>query len=188
MDLPTDFIFIDKIDENICDNLVDLFESNSDKQCPGKFGDAELDISIKNSVDLRLDGLKLPLLDEYYNQLQNVLLKYIDTYPEVNDLPRFAATVARIQRYDKDGHYNTWHWERCGGSSQKRCLVYMTYLNDVEEGGHTYFKYQNKEIKPEIGKTVIWPSDWTHTHKGAGPKNGYKYIITGWYIHDGSPD
>ena len=59
----------------------------------------------------------------------------------------------------------------------------MTYLNDVEEGGETYFKYQDKKIKPEVGKTIIWPSDWTHTHKGVSPKSGFKYIATGWYVH-----
>ncbi len=181
-----DFIFTDKIDENICNNLINLFESNSDKQRSGLVADGDvknLDTSKKNSTDLELNGFNLPLLDSYYMELQNVLLKYIETYPEVRKLPTFNPTHGRIQKYDKDGHYNTWHHERSGGSTQKRCLVYMTYLNDVEEGGYTYFKYQNKQIKPEVGKTVIWPSDWTHTHKGIGPKEGYKYIITGWYVH-----
>ena len=108
---------------------------------------------------------------------------YLQSYPEVNTLPTFTATTARIQKYDKDGHFNSWHHERGGGTTQNRCLVYMTYLNDVEEGGETYFKYQDKKIKPEVGKTIIWPSDWTHTHKGVSPKSGLKYIATGWYVH-----
>ena len=101
----------------------------------------------------------------------------------MNTIPYFRATNARIQRYDKDGHFSSWHYERGPGESINRCLVYMTYLNDVEDGGETYFKYQNEKIKPETGKTIIWPADWTHTHMGLGPRSGYKYIITGWYVH-----
>ena len=59
----------------------------------------------------------------------------------------------------------------------------MTYLNDVTDGG-TEFKYQNITAPAKKGLTLIWPSDWTYTHKGGGPKDGYKFIATGWYVHD----
>ena len=36
------------------------------------------------------------------------------------------------------------------------------------------------KIKPEIGKTLIWPAEWTHAHTGEILKGGTKYIITGW--------
>ena len=44
-------------------------------------------------------------------------------------------------------------------------LVFMTYLNTVTDLGGTAFKYQNLEVQAEKGLTLIWPSDWTHTHK-----------------------
>ena len=31
------------------------------------------------------------------------------------------------------------------------------------------------------GLTVIWPSEWTFTHKGHTTIDEDKYIITGWY-------
>ena len=58
----------------------------------------------------------------------------------------------------------------------------MTYLNDVDDGGTTDFHYYDIKIKPEKGKTLIWPSEWTHAHSGSVLKSGEKYIITGW-IH-----
>ena len=56
----------------------------------------------------------------------------------------------------------------------------MTYLNDVENGGNTNFEFYNLKIKPEMGKTLIWPADWTHAHTGEIVNSGSKYIITGW--------
>ena len=57
----------------------------------------------------------------------------------------------------------------------------MTYLNDVSDGGETAFLYQNVKVKPEKGLTLIWPAEWTHTHKGMVSMTQTKYIITGWY-------
>jgi hypothetical protein len=57
----------------------------------------------------------------------------------------------------------------------------MTYLNDVNDDGETEFYYQNLKIKPQKGKTVIWPADWTHTHRGITSPTQEKYIITGWF-------
>ena len=55
----------------------------------------------------------------------------------------------------------------------------MTYLNNVEDGGETNFKHFKINIKPQQGKTLIWPAEWTHAHNGEVVKSGKKYIITG---------
>jgi hypothetical protein len=55
----------------------------------------------------------------------------------------------------------------------------MTYLNDVDDGG-TEFYYQKTIIKAEKGLTLIWPADWTYTHKGQISNTKEKTIITGW--------
>ena len=57
----------------------------------------------------------------------------------------------------------------------------MNYLNSVKEGGETAWHHQKLKVKPEKGLTVIWPVDWTFTHKGYTTINEDKYIITGWY-------
>ena len=56
----------------------------------------------------------------------------------------------------------------------------MTYLNTVKDGGGTEFYYQNKKFKAKEGVTLIWPADWTFTHRGIISKKCEKYIITGW--------
>lgn len=42
----------------------------------------------------------------------------------------------------------------------------MTYLNDVNDGGGTHFTYQNETINARKGRTLIWPTDFTHSHHG----------------------
>ena len=37
-----------------------------------------------------------------------------------------------------------------------------------------------KKIKPETGKTLIWPEECTHVHTGEILNSGTKYIIKGW--------
>ena len=183
-----DFIFVDEIDEGVCRNLINIFECNQKFHFTGQVyggGDTDyVDLYQKNSTDLELSNFNLPVIDEYYNCLEKLLIGYTQKFSQVNTLPSFGATSARIQRYDRDGHFNSWHYERGSGHTMKRCLVYMTYLNTVEDGGETEFLYQNKSIKPEVGKTIIWPSEWTHTHRGLKPNSGFKYISTGWYVHN----
>ena len=61
----------------------------------------------------------------------------------------------------------------------QREFVWMTYLNDVPDGG-TEFYYQKRTEKAVKGKTLLWPAGYTHVHKGQISKKHIKYIITGW--------
>ena len=85
-----------------------------------------------------------------------------------------------IGKYEPGQHFQEIHCERCGLSTLHRLFAFMTYLNDVEDGGSTYFSHYNLDIKPKKGLTIIWPAEWTHAHKGNIVNTGSKYIITGW--------
>jgi hypothetical protein len=58
----------------------------------------------------------------------------------------------------------------------------MMYLNTVEKEGGTEFKYYNHIEKAEKGKVVLWPTDFTHTHRGLVAPEEEKIIMTGWYV------
>ena len=88
--------------------------------------------------------------------------------------------VLNFQHYPIGGGFKVWHCERTGPKRNNRILVFMTYLNTVKNGG-TIFKYQNITIPCIKGLTLIWPTDFTHLHKGQISKTKEKYIITGWY-------
>ncbi len=93
----------------------------------------------------------------------------------------------QAQRYKRgEGNYNYWHCEvypeKQGVEALHRTLLFMFYLNDVEEGGSTDFYYQQRSIKPKQGRMVIAPGYFTHTHRGTVPESSDKYILTSWIL------
>ena len=108
--------------------------------------------------------------------------EYVNEFEVLKEQNQFGIQeYINIQHYAPKQGYHAWHSERAGvGIANTRLLAFMTYLNDVENGGETSWLYQNLKIKPERGLTVIWPADWTHTHRGITAPNEHKYITTGW--------
>jgi hypothetical protein len=86
----------------------------------------------------------------------------------------------RCQHYRPGGGFKLPHFERSNYANTTRMLVWMTYLNDVTDGGGTHFLYQKHTFEAKKGRTLIWPPDFTHTHVGVVSPTQHKYIITGW--------
>jgi hypothetical protein len=176
----TDFIYTQTIEQEICDELIDYFENNPNKFVgQSAFG---VDKNIKDSTDCYLEDVDLS--NRYFEQLKNVVDKYIEKFPYCNNYgPWGISDSINIQKYPPNGGFHAWHTERAGanGLQSTRHLVFMTYLNDVNDGGGTEFYHQQKLLKAKKGVTVIWPADWTHTHRGVTSPSETKYIITGWF-------
>jgi hypothetical protein len=106
--------------------------------------------------------------------------EYEYKYHQASHMVNYGITeLINLQTYKPGGGFKKWHCERAGISQQTRCLAFMTYLNDVVDGG-TEFMYQKIISPAKKGLTMIWPSDWTHTHRGQISQTAKKYIITGW--------
>ena len=64
-----DFIFVDKIDEGICKNLINIFESNEKLHFSGQVSGGQdesdyVDVDQKKSTDLELSNFNLPVINE----------------------------------------------------------------------------------------------------------------------------
>jgi prolyl 4-hydroxylase len=62
-----------------------------------------------------------------------------------------------------------------------RYLVFLWYLNDVDEGGETRFPRFDYAVKPRTGRLLMFPPYWMYQHEGAPPRSGDKYIV-GTYL------
>ena len=109
--------------------------------------------------------------------------------PNLANLVNYLFRVGDVnaQRYTAgNGGYPYWHSEVYPqlqhNDALHRVLLFMYYLNDVEEGGETEFYYQNRAVKPKAGRMVIAPAYFTHTHRGQIPKSNDKYILTSWLL------
>lgn len=177
------FLFWDYIDDlSLCDRLIE-FHKKSDEKCFGETGGG-YHPEVKDSTDLTV-GFESDLVLEYLTQLQKVTNKYIEKFPAVNSYaPWTICEKINIQHYAPPNQaFKEWHTERGGHTfvDASRHLVFMTYLNDVSDGGETEWYHQQIKVSPKKGLTVIWPTDWTYTHRGCVSKTEHKYIVTGWY-------
>ena len=169
---------------SICDDLIDLFKE-SDNKMLGRNG-GYVNKKNKDSLDLPLDIndiAKYPVLDNYFKQLATIIncykKKYIYCDKSIGKWSLENNFI--IQKYKPTQGYHVFHCEKASINSSKRHLVWMTYLNDVKQGGETEWYYQKLKVRPEKGLTVIWSADWTFTHKGHTTIDEDKYIITGWF-------
>jgi hypothetical protein len=173
------------IDKNICKDLIKFFELNKDKVVKGTTVKG-FNPKVKKSNDLGV-LFNTPALEiqNYNKELLKCTQEYIKIYPALKDnLSKWGITEHyNIQKYKKNEAYFGWHTERARGKERfgKRLLVFMTYLNDVKDGGQTEWFHQNLKIKPETGLTIIWPADWMFLHRGIVAKKEEKFIVTGWF-------
>lgn len=166
--------------EKVCDDLILYFNNNKDKWIEGAIGvDHRIDKNVKDSFDISIsrENYEEPF-KTYRDYLQETFRLYQKKYPELKMHDPWDVTDRyNIQYYKQGGGFKVWHSERMAG--ENRLLVFMTYLNDVKDGG-TAFKYQQIAIPAQKGLTLIWPTDFTHTHKGVVSETKEKYIVTGW--------
>ena len=170
---------------NLCNEIIKFFENNKnlEKQEVTSTGK---DLKAKSTTDISvtpndLKNPKFEILKQYINELHKCFLDYQSQWSFLKSMLKTVYVPGfNIQKYSPGGHYAAVHSERTSLETLHRLFAWMTYLNDVDDGGQTNFSHYGIKIKPETGKTLIWPAEWTHAHTGEVLKSGTKYIVTGW--------
>ena len=170
---------------SICENLINYFELNLAKQTKGQTLGG-VNPNSKDSIDITIKPKEVILpgnevFKAYFNELFECYKNYVEEWPFLKHIAqKLEIGSFNLQRYKPGQHFKKIHTERSTIDSSHRVFAFMTYLNDVEEGGSTYFSHYDIEIQPKKGLTLIWPAEWTHAHRGNILQAGSKYIITGW--------
>lgn len=122
------------------------------------------------------------LVTQINSVLKSCAKHYVHHYQALRNIPLISTDI-KVQKTTPGGGYHLWHHENADLSHSARELVWMIYLNDMPDGeAETEFLYQRRRIRPTAGTILIWPSGFTHTHKGNTVLTQDKYILTGWYI------
>jgi hypothetical protein len=190
----------------MCEKIINLFEEEENHKFEGQTSSG-VNKSYKASMDLNITGMSeinpewKKICDHLLEVLFHKTVDYLRDFPfifnNIENLPQEEIFVReahqllsasnmgnpymQMQRYiDEEGYY-AWHAENEGGSSIDRQLFFIYYLNDVDSGGETEFRYSGGKVSPKAGDLLIAPAFWTHLHRGNPPgKGNNKYIITGW--------
>ena len=181
------------LSKDLCRGFIDIFESSEDRQHLGQvyLKTSECNKNIKQSVDISFtpNDLQNPkwghllstLVPIIENGLNDYILRFHQGLTQVD--PFRMSSVFNMQRYRPSEAFYGYHCERASLKYSDRILVWMVYLNTLTDRGETEFFYQHHFERPEEGKLVIWPSDWTYTHRGIPSPTQTKYILTGWFVH-----
>ena len=189
----TDFIYRKEnvLSSNFCKSLIELFEIDKERQHRGVVrvkGEVVATTNQKTSTDISFTPKDLE--DKLWgNSLKKVIpivdkarLDWINQYyMGLDKIDPFEINFTfNMQRFLPGEGYHAFHCEKDSSKYDKRCLTWMVYLNDVNEGGETEWLYQQLKVKPKRGTVVIWPTGFTHLHRGNPPMSN-KYIVTGWF-------
>jgi hypothetical protein len=129
---------------------------------------------------------KVIYLNENYDNVSphNLIESYSSILPEVTKLSfmqKFMDGFSvdyKISKYEPGDNFD-WHCDEFRKHHKNhawaRVISSITYLNANYEGGETEFV--DLIIKPEIGKTLIFPSNWCFPHRGNVVQSGVKYIL-----------
>ena len=173
---PTFFAF-DQVSDEAVQQCIDVFNCLSPNEGVMNSG---IDKSKKDSFDVAIPPNDTLIIQSELNRMCEEYRAFFQL--ELFLPPLFVTEHINIQKYPYNGGYHVVHCEKgCSNVDRYRELVWMTYLNDVPAGGETYWPFYKKKIKPEKGRTVVWPAYFTHAHHGLPSMTTEKMIATGWF-------
>ena len=171
--------------ERISKNTLTLNRQDDEGKCPLHVKDEYyyFNISLNPFNAFRNRDVK----DLIYDSIQQGYDKYTQNFSILKKIGNLTCNSIKFQKTTSGGGYHTWHCEQESGYMASRVLVYMFYLNSLNEqdGGETEFMYQKLRITPKENTLMIWPAAFTHTHRGNMIlSDASKYILTGWFVLD----
>ena len=136
---------------------------------------------LEDEPDIIVLEENMKILRVYIETTWKCYAKLKEKYGILGDLAMHKMSYSvKIQKYKPSQGYHAWHCDSDKIANSRRMMVSTLYLNTVEKGGETEFLYQNMRVTPEQGTLVLWPTYWTHPHRGNPPLEGNKYIINSW--------
>ena len=175
------------IDGDLCDECIRIFDEHEEHGLTHTRRDYGAHVTQRSDTSIfitEMDTMTNGAIREIGDWIHNdVIESWQIRYPVIDSgvYSGLYNAQMKMQKTRPSEGYHNWHFE--GGSSaydRTSILAYMVYLNDVEDGGETEFLYYPRRLKAEAGTLLIFPGNYTHTHRGNQPLSGPKYTINTW--------
>lgn len=191
IDVPIPFYqfenFLTKME---CDKIIALQRSENLRSTVSDGKDTQID-DTRTSFTTYFEPGSPNLENDIIQQVKNKILSIMSLSAQYSE-------PIQGQWYKENGFYHE-HYDACDDYNQfkyyhgNRTWTFMITLNEVKDGGETYFPKLNASFKPTPGQAIIWynldSSGLAHPlslHTGQLVKKGEKFILTQWFHQCGN--
>jgi len=114
--------------------------------------------------------------------MQECVTHYTQEIPAAGDVVPFGLREGyTILKYKPDEAYHAFHSDQSYPDLINRHITLILYLNTIDEGGETEFKYQKLKVPPVAGRAIIFPAFWGYTHRSLPAVNQTRYVLNAFY-------
>ena len=171
-------VYDNALEAGFCEQIIAHFERMTELQRPNGKGirpgldnSAWTEMNIGALADKAFLGFFLAQMDKYLGQ-------YNQEVPLTIPVPiRPKTDRLTLKRYRPHADKFEPHFDSIDDYAG-RYMVFLWYLNSVEEGGETEFCDLGVRVAPRTGRLLMFPPYWMFQHAGRPPISGDKYILS----------
>jgi prolyl 4-hydroxylase len=181
-------VYDEVLPATLCEGLINGFEQMRDAQVEngrgvrgGLEGSRWTELNLSLFADAAMKGYFLGLIDKYlaiYNEQVHLGLP-IPPSARISEL-----MIKRYSASQEDGfqpHFDSIY------EKSNRYLVFLWYLNTVDEGGETRFTDLGVDVQAKKGRLLVFPPYWMYQHAGLSPRSNDKYILSTYLLFERNP-
>lgn len=176
------YTYPDYLDEAQCRSLIEVIDAN---RRPSTLLTSTYDSEFRTSESCDMDrwAPNIRPIDEGLARLLGIE----PAHGETMQGQRYAPGQQFRAHHDYF-HETEQYWQRVRHEGGQRTWTAMIYLNDVEEGGATWFPQAGVRFRPRRGLLLAWnnmapdgKANPATLHEGMPVVKGVKYIVTKWF-------
>jgi len=177
-DEPLIIVLDNVLSNQECNQLIEFSKDNLKRSKISSSGEGEVN-DIRTSSSMFFQGNENDILEKLEKRISAIMC-----------IPIEHAEGIQILKYTPGQEYKA-HFDFFNSASKaaknNRISTLVIYLNDVEEGGETYFPKLNLSISPKKGSAVYFEYFYNNEdlneltlHGGAPVIKGEKWVATQW--------
>ncbi|MEM5014483.1 2OG-Fe(II) oxygenase [Niallia taxi] len=177
-DEPLIVVLDNVLSDQECNKLIEFSKDNLKRSKISSSGEGEVN-DIRTSSSMFFQGNENDILEKLEKRISAIMC-----------IPIEHAEGIQILKYTPGQEYKA-HFDFFNSASKaaknNRISTLVIYLNDVEEGGETYFPKLNLSISPKKGSAVYFEYFYNNEdlneltlHGGAPVIKGEKWVATQW--------
>lgn len=166
-----------------CKTLISAAMENTEDWNSGSMANPDTGDGFVNESHRKVRVKSIPVnfqSDPIYYEVSRKMFHYAVEYAERYQT-NFNEMEPLTMLHYKTGDFYKKHSDAGAGGLMSRSFSSILYLNDVDEGGETYFEHFDLSVSPKEGRLVMFPSNFLYAHEARTPEDGDKFAVVTWF-------